>query len=220
MTPKSFFLSDELHAFLLEHAPPLDDVQRGLIADTEALGDVAVMQISPEQGAFMTLLTQIIGARLVVEVGTFTGYSTLAMARGLPEGGRVIACDVSEEWTAIAKRAWDRAGVSERIDLRIGPGLETLRSLPTDETVDLAFLDADKAGYAAYYDEILARMDPGGVILADNVLWSGLVVSPPEGTEDDDTAAMRAFIEKVRTDDNVDSMILPIADGLALIRKR
>lgn len=220
MTPKSFFLSDELHAFLLEQAPPLDDVQRGLIADTEALGDISVMQISPEQGAFMTLLTKIIGPRLVVEVGTFTGFSTLAMARGLPDDGRVIACDVSEEWTAIARRAWERAGVVDRIDLRIAPAIETLRELPTDETVDLAFVDADKQGYAGYYDELLARMDTGGVILVDNVLWSGLVIRPPEGTEDDDTVALRAFNEKVRTDDRVDSMILPVADGLSLIRKR
>ncbi|MEZ5169432.1 MAG: O-methyltransferase [Acidimicrobiia bacterium] len=220
MTPKSFFLSDELHAFLLGNAPPLDDVQRDLITDTEALGDVATMQISPEQGAFMTLLTQIIGPRLVVEVGTFTGYSTLAMARGLPEGGHIIACDVSEEWTAIARRAWERAGVADSIDLRIAPGLETLSALPTDEPVDLAFLDADKGGYADYYDELLTRMDTGGVILVDNVMWSGLVVRPPDGAEDDDTAALRAFNEKVRNDGRVDSMILPLADGLTLVRKR
>lgn len=220
MTPKAFFLTDELHAYLLAHAPPIDEIQRDLIAETAALGDISVMQIAPEQGAFMTLVGQMLGARLVVEVGTFTGYSTLALARGVGDEGRVIACDVSEEWTAIGRSAWEHAGVADRIDLQVAPAIETLRALPTDEPVDLAFIDADKTGYADYYEEILTRMEPGGVILVDNVLWSGLVAQDPTPDDDDDTRALRAFNDMVHADDRVDAVILTIADGLSLIRRR
>ncbi|MCZ7531339.1 MAG: O-methyltransferase [Acidimicrobiia bacterium] len=220
MTPKAFFLTDELHTYLLAHAPPIDEIQRDLIAETAALGDISTMQIAPEQGAFMTLVAQMLGARLVVEVGTFTGYSTLALARGVGDGGRIVACDVSEEWTSVARRAWERAGVADRIDLRIAPAIETLRALPTDEPIDLAFIDADKTGYADYYEEILARMEPGGVILVDNVLWSGLVAQDPAPDDDDDTRALRAFNDMIQADDRVESVILTIADGLSLIRRR
>jgi len=153
-----------------------------------------------------------------VEVGTFTGYSTLAIARGLAEGGRVVACDVSEEWTAIARRFWEKAGVADRIDLRIGPAAETLRALPADPPLDFAFIDADKTGYATYLERILERMRPGGLVAVDNVLWGGSVVDPE--AQGDDVKAIRAFNDAVRDDDRVDCVMLPVADGLTLLRKR
>ncbi len=134
------------------------------------------MQIAAEQGAFMGMLARLLRPRFAVEVGTFTGYSAICVARGLAPGGRLLCCDVSEEWTAVARRYWDRAGVADRIDLRLAPALETLRALPADPSIDLAFVDADKTGYAAYWDEIVPRLRPGGVVLVDNVLWSGKVV--------------------------------------------
>ncbi len=218
MTPKSFFLTPELHAYLVEHAVALDDVQQDLIAETSALGDISTMQTAPEQGAFMTVLTRLIGAVRAIEVGTFTGYSALAVAYGLPDDGQLVALDVSEEWTAIARRHWERAGVSDRIDLRLGPALDTLRALPREETFDLAFIDADKQSYPAYYEELLARLRPNGVILVDNVLWSGLVLD--ESAADDDTKAIRAFNDALASDDRVDVVLLPLADGLTLARKR
>lgn len=216
--PKSFFLTQAVHDYLLAHAPPLDDVQRDLIAETEALGGISMMQIAPEQGAFMTLLTRLIGARRAIEVGTFTGYSALCVARALPDDGTLLCCDVNEEWTAIARKYWERAGVDDKIDLRIAPALDTLRSLPTDEHVDLAFIDADKENYPNYYEEVLSRLRPNGVILVDNTLWMGAVIDPK--ATDDETNIIRAFNDKVAADDRVESVILTIGDGLTLIRKR
>jgi predicted O-methyltransferase YrrM len=216
--PKSFFLTQDLHGYLVAHIPPLDDVQRDLIAETEALGGISMMQIAPEQGAFMTLLTRLIGARRAVEVGTFTGYSAISIARGLPDDGSLLCCDVSEEWTAIARKYWGRAGVDDKIELRIAPALETLRSLPTGEHFDLAFIDADKENYPNYYEEVLARLRPNGVILVDNTLWMGAVLDP--NATDEQTKTIRAFNDAVATDDRVDSVILTIGDGLTLARKR
>jgi caffeoyl-CoA O-methyltransferase len=216
--PKSFFLTPVVHDYLLAHAPPLDDVQRDLIAETEALGDISMMQIAPEQGAFMALVTRLIGARRAVEVGTFTGYSSLSIARALPDDGTLLCCDVSEEWTAVARKYWERAGVDGKIELRIAPAVETLRSLPVGEKFDLAFIDADKENYPNYYEEVLARLRPGGVILVDNTLWMGAVVDP-EAT-DDQTNTIREFNDAVVTDDRVDSVILTVGDGLTLVRKR
>jgi caffeoyl-CoA O-methyltransferase len=216
--PKSFFLTPGVHDYLLAHAPPLDDVQRDLIAETEALGDISVMQIAPEQGAFMALVTRLIGARRAVEVGTFTGYSSLSIARALPDDGTLLCCDVSEEWTAVARKYWERAGVDGKIELRIAPALDTLRSLPGGEQFDLAFIDADKENYPNYYEEVLARLRPGGVILVDNTLWMGAVIDP-EAT-DDQTNTIRGFNDKVAADDRVDSVILTVGDGLTLVRKR
>lgn len=178
------------------------------------------MQISPEQGAFMTLLVRALGARRLVEVGTFTGYSALCLARGLGEGGSLLCCDVNEEWTSIGRRYWDRAGVGDRIELRIGPAIDTLRSLPAEPTFDLAFIDADKASYPAYYEEILTRLRPNGVVLVDNVLWSGHAAAPPADDDGADLRAIRAFNDAVAADERVDSVILPIADGLTLARRR
>jgi caffeoyl-CoA O-methyltransferase len=216
--PKSFFLTPGVHDYLLAHTPPLDDVQRDLIAETEALGDISMMQIAPEQGAFMALVTRIIGARRAVEIGTFTGYSSLSIARALPDDGTLLCCDVSEEWTAVAQKYWERAGVDGKIELRIAPAVDTLRSLPAGEQFDLGFIDADKENYPNYYEEVLARLRPGGVILVDNTLWMGAVIDP-EAT-DDQTTTIRRFNDKVAADDRVDSVILTVGDGLTLVRKR
>jgi caffeoyl-CoA O-methyltransferase len=218
VAPKSFLLTAELAAYIVGHGSPPDEVQVGLINETRELGAVSGMQIAPEQGAFLSMVTQLIGARSAVEVGTFTGYSSLCIARGLAPGGRLLCCDVSEEWTAIARRAWERAGVADRIELRIAPAADTLRSLPPDATIDLAFIDADKPGYAVYYEELLARMRPNGLVIVDNVLWDGRVVQPD--ADDDNTLAIKAFNDMVAADDRVDKVMLPIADGLTLCRKR
>jgi caffeoyl-CoA O-methyltransferase len=216
--PKSFFLSAELHRYLLEHGTPPDAIQRELIEETAGLGGIAMMQIAPEQGAFMTMLTQLTGTRRAIEIGTFTGYSALAIARGLPADGRLLCCDVSEEWTAIARKYWEKAGVADRVELRLGPALDTLAALPDEPTFDLAFIDADKGNYPGYYEGVLARMVPNGVILIDNVLRGGAVID--QHANDDDTNAMRAFNKLVAGDDRVDTVMLPIADGLTFARKR
>ena len=216
--PKSFFLTPEIHGYLLDHVEPIDEVQRWLIDETRTrIGDLSIMQIAPEQGALMTLLTRIIGVTRAVEVGTFTGYSALSIARGLVEGGRLLCCDISEAWTDLGREAWARAGVAGSIDLKIAPAIETLRALPLDEPIDLAFIDADKGGYAAYYEELLQRLRPGGVILVDNTLWSGAVIDCSR--DDDDTVAIRAFNDMVAADARVESVILTVGDGLTLIRK-
>jgi caffeoyl-CoA O-methyltransferase len=216
--PKATPLTSDLHAYLLAHGTPPDPVQRSLIEATRALGGIALMQVAPEQGAFMTLLVRAIGARNALEVGTFTGYSALCIARGLPEDGRLLALDVSEEWTSIGRRHWEQAGVADRIDLRLGPALETLRALPREERFDLAFIDADKQGYAAYLEEILPRLRRGGLVLVDNVFWGGAVVDPSR--DDADTRAIRDFNDRVAADPRLDCVMLPISDGLTLLRKR
>ena len=215
--PKGIGLTDDLHQYLLANGSRPDAVQQSLIDATAALGPIARMQIAPEQGAFMTLLVRSLGVRFAVEVGTFTGYSALAIARGLAPGGRLLCCDVSEQWTAIGRAHWQRAGVDERIDLRIAPAVETLRALAKEPAIDFAFIDADKSNYAAYYAEIVERLAPNGVILVDNVLWSGRVIDA--SADDDDTRAIRSFNEMVVADARVDSVMLPISDGLTLIRR-
>ena len=215
--PKSFFLSPEIHEYLLDHGQRPDAVQQSLIAATSALGPVAGMQIAPEQGAFMTMLTRLVGAKFAVEVGTFTGYSALCIARGLPADGRLLCCDVSEEWTAIGRTHWEQAGVGSRIDLVIAPAVDTLSALPEEETIDLAFVDADKPNYPAYFEQLVRRLRPNGVMLVDNVLWSGRVVD--ESADDDNTVAIRAFNDLVAADPRVESVMLPISDGLTLLRK-
>jgi caffeoyl-CoA O-methyltransferase len=216
--PKTVAVTPAVHDYLVAHGTPPDEVQRSLIDATAALGAVAGMQIAAEQGAFMTLLTQIVGVRFAVEVGTFTGYSALAIARGLEPGGRLLCLDVSEEWTAIGREHWERAGVADRIELRIGPAADALRTLPADPPIDLAFIDADKPGYRTYYDEIVERLRPGGVVLLDNVLWSGDVVDPAK--DDESTVAIRAVNDHVAQDPRVDAVMLPISDGLTLARRR
>jgi caffeoyl-CoA O-methyltransferase len=219
MSPKSFLLSEELQRYLVEHSLALDDVQHSLIAETEALGAVSGMQVAPEQGAFLTILTGALGVRNAVEVGTFTGYSALCIARGLADGGRLLCCDVSEEWTAIGRRHWEAAGVANRIELRLAPASETLRGLPEVASIDLAFIDADKRGYRDYAEQIITRLRPGGVLLVDNVLWHGAVVEA-DADVDPDAAHIRAFNDWLAANDDVESVILPIADGLTLARRR
>ena len=216
--PKSFLLSPELHDYVVGHGTPPDGAQTALIEATEALGPLAVMQIAPEQGAFLELLVRATGARRLIEIGTFTGYSALAMARGLPEGGHLLCCDVSEEWTAIARQHWAAAGVADRIELRIGPALDTVRALPAEEAFDLAFVDADKPSYAAYVDELHPRVRTGGLVLVDNTLWDGKVLDPE--ADDADTVAIRALNDALAVDDRWDTVLLPVADGLTLLRKR
>jgi caffeoyl-CoA O-methyltransferase len=215
---RSFTVTDEIRDYAVGHGSwRPDDVVRRLRTETEALGASAGMQIGDDQGQLLTMLTRLVGARRAVEVGTFTGYSSLCIARGLAPGGSLLCCDVSAEWTAIALRAWERAGLRDRIDLRIAPAAQTLASLPDVADVDLVFIDADKAGYAAYWDELVPRVRPGGVLLADNVLWGGQVVD--EHGTGDDLAALRAFNDKVAADDRVEVVLLPAFDGLTVARK-
>jgi caffeoyl-CoA O-methyltransferase len=216
--PKSFHLSPDIHAYLVEHGTPPDEIQQALIEETLELGSISSMQIAPEQGAFMTLLARAMGARRAVEVGTFTGYSALCIARGLPDDGHLLTCDVNQEWTSIARRYWEKAGVSHKIELRLGPALATLRSLPEEPALDLAFIDADKQGYIAYFEEVLGRVRPNGVILVDNVLWDGHVADPE--VKDEETLALRDFNDHVARDPRVECVMLPVADGLTLLRKR
>lgn len=217
-TPKSFHLSPEVHAYIVEHSGRLDTVAAALVERTAALGDVSIMQIAPEQAAFMTSLTRILGTRIAVEVGTFTGFSALAIARGLVPGGRLTCCDVNEEWTSIGRGFWAEAGVADRIDLRIGPAADTLASLPDDETVDLCFIDADKGGYITDWDALVPRLRPGGVALVDNTLYFGTVADPDN--DDETTLAIRAFNDHAAADDRMEVVILPVGDGLTFARKR
>jgi len=216
--PKSIQLTAALHAYLVSHGTPPDEIQCELIDKTQALGDVSIMQIAPEQGAFMTLLARILGARRAIEIGTFTGYSALCLARGLPDDGELICCDVSEEWTNVGRHYWERAGVAHKIDLRIAPAIETLADLAREPNFDLAFIDADKTAYIAYFEALLPLIRAGGVILVDNVLWTGAVVDPE--ANDENTLAIRRFNDFVAADPRVECVMLPIADGLTLLRKR
>lgn len=217
MSPKTLGLTDELHGYLVAHGSAPDDVMHDLVVETRAeLPDQAGMQIAPEQAAFLTLLARLIGARTAVEVGTFTGLSALAIARGLPKDGRLVCFDISERYTAIARRYWDRAGVGERVELRIGPAAERLRELPDEPTVDLAFIDADKTNYPVYWAELVPRMRPGGVICVDNVLRGGRVLAP----ESPDDRTVVRFNDEVLGDSRVETVMLPIADGLTVARKR
>lgn len=211
-------LTPELYAYVLEHNPPLDPVQRELTETTHRrLADAAGMQTAEEQGPLLAFLVRLTGARRIVEVGTFTGFSTLSMAQALPEGGRVIACDVSEEWTAIGREAWAKAGVADRIDLRLAPAIETLRALPGGGWIDMAFLDADKQSYTDYWEELVPRMSPGGLIAVDNTLFHGEVADP--AATGGAAAAIRAFNDHVRADPRVDDVLLTVADGLTLARR-
>ena len=211
-------MSEELFDYLCAHGSPPDQVQADLIAETATLGHEARLQISPDEATFLTLLTKLIGAKTALEVGTFTGYSALAIARGLAAGGRLTCCDISEEWTRIARRYWDAAGVSDQIDLRLGPALDTLRSMPAEPAYDLAFIDADYLNYSAYWEEVVPRVTPGGVILVDNVLYHARVIDPADTA--DTTQAVRQLNERIRTDDRVEATMIAIADGLTLARKK
>ncbi|NUO92357.1 MAG: O-methyltransferase [Dermatophilaceae bacterium] len=216
---RSFAITDSIRSYAVAHGTwHPEPVVRELQAETAELGDVAGMQIGDDQGQLLTMLTRLIGARRAVEVGTFTGYSSMCIARGLADGGSLLCCDVSEEWTQMGRRAWAAAGLADRIELRIAPALDTLRSLPATAHIDLAFIDADKPGYTAYWDELVPRVRPGGLLLADNVLWSGRIADP-EAT-DENTNALRAFNDRVASDERVEAVVLTAFDGLTIARRR
>jgi O-methyltransferase len=220
MSNRTLSLTDDIYDYLLAHSLREDDIARGL-RETTAGHEWARMQIAPEQGQFMALLAELIGARNIIEVGTFTGYSALCLARALPADGRLICCDISEEWTAIGIPYWEQAGVRERIDLRIAPGIETLDALLADGGAgqfDLAFVDADKTNYANYYARCLQLLRPGGLLLFDNTLWGGAVADA--GKQDADTAALRALNDQLHADQRISLSLVPIGDGLSLARKR
>ncbi len=218
MLEKFTTLTPELYRYLVVHCTAPHPVLRELEAETEKLGPICLMQVSPEEGALLTLLVRAIGARRAVEVGTFTGYSALCIALGLPPDGKLLCCDISEEWTAIARAYWQKAGVADRIELRLGPALETLRRLPLSVPFDLAFIDADKVNYRSYYEEILCRLRPGGLILFDNVFWMGQVLDG--GAVDDETRAIRELNDFLSRDARVEAVMLPVADGVTIARKR
>lgn len=221
MSSHTIELTDALHDYLLKVGARESAVAQELRAKTLSATSWHPMQISPEQGAFMALLMRLLAAKRTIEVGTFTGYSALVVAQALPADGKVIACDISDEWTAIGKPFWERAGVAEKIDLRLGPAQETLDSLIADGEsgrFDFAFIDADKVNYDAYYERCLTLLRPAGVIGIDNVLWGGRVID--QTAADEDTQAIRALNDKVAADSRVDVAMLPIGDGLTLAQKR
>lgn len=215
---RSFLVTDAVRDYAVAHgAWRPDDVVADLQAETRALGSPAGMQIGDDQGQLLTLLARLVGARRAVEVGTFTGYSSLCIARGLADDGVLVCCDISEEWTSIGQRSWERAGLRDRIDLRIAPALETLKSLPQKAEIDLVFIDADKTGYTGYWAELVPRVRRGGLLLADNVLWSGEIADEAKTT--DDLVALRAFNDTVAADDRVEALVLPAFDGLTIARR-
>jgi caffeoyl-CoA O-methyltransferase len=218
LSDKFTALTPELHAYIVRVSVRDDPVLARLAEETAALGDVSRMQIAPDEGAFLTILARAIGARTAIEIGTFTGYSAISIARGLPEDGHLLCCDVSEEWTSIARRYFREAGVEAKIALRIAPAIDTLRSFPSTPRFDFAFIDADKTSYASYYEELLPRLRPGGLIVIDNALWGGRVADANDRSES--TRAIRALNEHIASDDRVDGIIVPIADGVMLVRKR
>ena len=217
---RAITMDETLYRYLVDHSVREHPVLAELRAETAKLPK-AVMQIGPEQGQFMALLARLMGARRCIEIGVFTGYSSLAVALALPENGSIIALDVSEEWTSIARRHWRRAGVEGKIDLRLGRAmdtLDTLISLQESGRFDLAFIDADKGNYLGYYERCLELVRPGGLILLDNTLWSGAVADP--ANQEPDTVALRALNEALHHDDRIDLAQLPVGDGLTLARKR
>ncbi len=220
MTRRSIPLTEALNDYLVRVSVREPPVLRRLREETAELEN-ASMQIAPEQGRLMALLVEVIGARRALEIGTFTGYSSLVVALALPDDGTLVACDVSEEWTAVARRYWAEAGVAHKIDLRLAPALETLDALLAageGGSFDFAFIDADKEPYPAYYERVLRLLRPGGLVLVDNTLWSGRVVDPD--VRDAATEAIRAFNAKLAADDRVSLSMLPVGDGVTLALKR
>jgi caffeoyl-CoA O-methyltransferase len=210
-------VSPAVSDYLLAHCTPADDLLRELAAETrEVFPHAAGMQVSHDEGGLLTMLTRLTGAR-AVELGVFTGYSSICIARGMRGDGRLLACDVSEQYTSLARRYWKRAGLEERIELRLGPALDTLRALPADPVIDLAFIDADKGGYPRYYEELVTRLRPGGLLILDNVLYGGEVLAPaPPGS----ARAVSQLNETIVADARVESVMLPVRDGVTLARRR
>src|SRR3984893_16299979 len=215
MTRRSEQISLHLNAYLTAHSTPPDAVLRELATETAELYPNEVgLQVAPELGTLLTLLPRLAGARTAIEVGTFTGYSAICLARGLADGGKLVCCDGSAEWTAVAVRYWRRAGLQDRIELRLGPAAETLRALPDGPGFDLAFIDADKPGYVDYWEQIVPRIRPGGVVLVDNTLFHGRVIDPAE--QDPNVRGIRLFNDHALADPRVELVLLPVGDGLTL----
>lgn len=221
MSKKSWALDDPMQKYIRAHGVRESPAAAALRVRTQKLGRISAMQISPEQGALMALLAHSVGARRALEVGTFTGYSALVVAEALTSGGTLVACDVSEEWTSIGKEYWQKAGVSDKIDLRLAPALDTLTELMHSgqrRSFDFAFIDADKQNYGKYYESCLSLVRPGGLVCIDNVFWGGSVADPTR--KDDDVEAIRNVTQKVHADERVDAVIVPVGDGLLITRKR
>ncbi len=218
MASVSEHLRPNLLPYLVAHSTPPDALLRDLITETaQRFPNQVRWQIGPEQGTFMTMLASLMNTQQTIEVGTFTGYSSLCLARGLAEGGRLICCDNSEEWTSVARAYWQKAGVSDRIELRLGPALETLRLLSDRPSFDLAFIDADKQGYIGYWSELVPRIRPGGVLLVDNTFSGGRIFNE---VPDPDALAIREFNDHILDDERVELVMLPVGDGLTMARKR
>lgn len=218
MSSRSWMLDDALYDYLIKVSLREPDVLRRLREETMGL-ERSGMLTAPEESQFLALLAEILGARSVLEIGTFTGYTTLRLALALPAGGRVVTCDTSHEWTALARRYWREAGMAERIELRLGPAADTLSALKGESAAfDLAFIDADKEGYALYYQRCLELVRPGGVIAFDNMLWRGRVADPAD--TDEDTRAIRRLAESLHGDERVSISLVPIGDGVTLARVR
>ena len=219
MAQRSEQISLHINAYLVAHSTPPDAILRELAHETaEWFPSEVSLPIAPEQGTFMTLIARLIGARSALEIGTFTGYSSICLARGLTEDGHLLCCDISEEWTSVARKYWERAGLAGQIELRLGPALATLRSLPARPDYDIAFIDADKTGYLAYWNEVVPRVRPGGVILVDNTFSHGRVIDA--GNESELVQAVRDFNDHAAADDRVELVMLPLGDGLTLARKK
>jgi caffeoyl-CoA O-methyltransferase len=219
MTRRTEQISLHLNAYLTAHSSPPDAVLRELANETADLFPTeTALQIAPEQGTFMTLLTQLTRATSAIEIGTFTGYSSICIARGLAPGGTLLCCDISEEWTWVAKKYWEKAGLEDRIELRLGPAMDTLLSLPEEELFDLAFIDADKSGYLGYWRQVVPRIRSGGLIMVDNTFSHGRVIDA--GNDNPAVIAVRDFNDHAAADDRVDLVIVPIGDGLTLARKK
>ena len=219
MTRRSEQISLHLNAYLTAHSTPPDAILRELATETaERYPNEISLQVAPEMGTFLTLLTRVSRARSGLEVGTFTGYSSICIARGLGAGGRLLCCDVSEEWTSVARKYWEKAGLSDRIELRLGPALDTLRALPDDEAFDVAFIDADKIAYPKYWAEVVPRVRGGGVIMVDNTFSHGRVLDA--GNDNPSVIAVRAMNDMAAADERVELIMLPIGDGLTVAFKR
>lgn len=220
MANKTMGISDELAAYVVKVGAREPEILARLREETAAIPQHG-MQIAPEEGAFLALMVELIGARRCIEVGTFTGYSSTAIALALPQDGQLVCCDVSEEWTSLASKYWDEAGVADKIDLRIAPAAETLDQLLADgeeDAFDFAFIDADKAGYDGYYERLLRLVRRGGLIALDNTLWSGKVLN--KDADDEDTRALQALNVKLADDERITLCLLPVADGVTLARRR
>jgi caffeoyl-CoA O-methyltransferase len=218
MTRRSEQISLHLNAYLTAHSTPPDAILRELATQTaERYPNEINLQVAPEIGTFLTLLTRASRARCGIEVGTFTGYSSICIARGLGPGGRLLCCDVSEEWTSVARKYWEKAGLLDRIDLRLGPALDTLRALPEQEAFDVAFIDADKLSYPKYWAEVVPRVRGGGVIMVDNTFSHGRVLDA--GNDNPSVVAVRAMNDLAAADDRVELIMVPIGDGLTVALK-